>query len=86
MRYDNVTLSIDLTNPDILLDGHIVLSRDSLQRELFCGFRRRRGAGPTPYPVTRSPQAWASGALFLMIQASLGIEFDPGAKQIRFRN
>lgn len=33
VRYDNVTLSIDLTNPDILLDGHIVLSRDSLQRK-----------------------------------------------------
>jgi glycogen debranching enzyme len=54
--------------------------------ELFCGFRRRRGAGPTLYPVACSPQAWASGALFLMIQASLGVEFEPGAKQIRFRN
>ncbi|MBV9751325.1 MAG: amylo-alpha-1,6-glucosidase [Hyphomicrobiales bacterium] len=54
--------------------------------ELFCGFRRRRGAGPTLYPVACTPQAWASGALFLMIQASLGLEFDPAAKEIRFRN
>ena len=54
--------------------------------ELFCGFRRRSGAGPTLYPVACSPQAWASGALFLMIQAALGIEFDPAAKGIRFRN
>ena len=54
--------------------------------ELFCGFRRRAGAGPTLYPVACSPQAWASGALFLMIQAALGIEFDPVAKAIRFRN
>jgi glycogen debranching enzyme len=54
--------------------------------ELFCGFRRRRGGGPTLYPVACTPQAWASGALFLMIQASLGLEFDPAAKEIRFRN
>jgi glycogen debranching enzyme len=54
--------------------------------ELYCGFRRRRGAGPTLYPVACSPQAWASGTLFLMIQAALGIELDPDARQIRFRN
>ena len=54
--------------------------------ELYCGFRRRRGAGPTLYPVACSPQAWASGALFMMIEASLGIEFDPAARTIRFRN
>jgi glycogen debranching enzyme len=54
--------------------------------ELYCGFRRRRGAGPTLYPVACSPQAWASGALFLMIQATLGIEFAPEASEIRFRN
>ncbi len=54
--------------------------------ELFCGSRRRSGAGPTLYPVACSPQAWASGALFLMIQAALGIEFDPPARAIRFHN
>jgi glycogen debranching enzyme len=53
--------------------------------ELFCGFRRRRAAAPTLYPVACSPQAWASGALFLMLQASLGIELDPTANEIRFR-
>jgi len=54
--------------------------------ELYCGFRRRRGAGPTLYPVACSPQAWASGSLFLMIQAALGVEFDPEAGAIRFRS
>jgi glycogen debranching enzyme len=54
--------------------------------ELYCGFRRRRGAGPTLYPVACSPQAWASGSLFMMIEASLGIEFDPKAKTIRFHD
>ena len=28
--------------------------------ELFCGFPRFRGRGPTLYPVACSPQAWAS--------------------------
>jgi glycogen debranching enzyme len=54
--------------------------------ELYCGFRKRPGAGPTLYPVACSPQAWASGALFLMIQAALGLEFAPGDSEIRFRN
>jgi glycogen debranching enzyme len=54
--------------------------------ELYCGFRKRPGAGPTLYPVACLPQAWASGALFLMIQAALGLEFAPDAGEIRFRN
>jgi glycogen debranching enzyme len=54
--------------------------------ELFCGFPRFRGRGPTLYPVACSPQAWASGAFFALLQASLGIEQDPFANQIRFRN
>jgi len=53
--------------------------------ELFCGFQRRRGRGPTLYPVACSPQAWASGAPFLMLQACLGLEFDPEAHEIRLR-
>ena len=54
--------------------------------ELFCGFQRRRGRGPTLYPVACSPQAWASGALLMMLQASLGLEFDPAQNEIRFRD
>jgi glycogen debranching enzyme len=44
--------------------------------ELFCGFRRRPGRGPTLYPVACSPQAWAAGAPFQFIQSMLGLEFD----------
>ena len=54
--------------------------------ELFCGFQRRRGRGPTLYPVACSPQAWASGAPFLMLQASLGLEFDVARNEIRLRD
>ena len=53
--------------------------------ELYCGFQRRRGRGPTLYPVACSPQAWASGAPFLMLQACLGLEFAPDTHEIRLR-
>ena len=45
--------------------------------ELFCGFQRQRGHGPTLYPVACAPQAWASATPFTLLQASLGLEFDP---------
>jgi glycogen debranching enzyme len=54
--------------------------------ELFCGFKRYHRRGPTLYPVACSPQAWASGTPFALIQASLGLEFDPDANEIRLRN
>jgi glycogen debranching enzyme len=54
--------------------------------ELFCGFPRRRSRGPTLYPVACSPQAWASGAVFQLLQAILGLEYDLSAKAITLRN
>jgi glycogen debranching enzyme len=44
--------------------------------ELICGFPRRPGKGPTLYPVACSPQAWASGAAFLVLQSCLGLSVD----------
>jgi glycogen debranching enzyme len=54
--------------------------------ELFCGFQRQRGRGPTLYPVACSPQAWASATPFTLLEASLGLEFDPFRGEIRLRN
>ena len=54
--------------------------------ELYCGFRRRQGRGPTLYPAACSPQAWASGAPFMMLQAMLGLEFDHAAHRIELVN
>lgn len=56
-----------------------------LQRmpELFCGFHRRPHEGPTRYPVACSPQAWAAGSVFLLLQACLGLEIDAPRRQIR---
>lgn len=50
--------------------------------ELFCGFRRSRGQAPTLYPVACSPQAWASAAPLAMLQACLGLQFEPESRRI----
>jgi glycogen debranching enzyme len=41
--------------------------------ELFCGFTRHGGSGPTLYPVACSPQSWASAAAFAFLQAVIGL-------------
>ncbi|HET9664735.1 MAG TPA: amylo-alpha-1,6-glucosidase, partial [Burkholderiales bacterium] len=53
--------------------------------ELFCGFARTPGSGPTLYPVACSPQAWSSAAPFALLQACLGMDFDHRAAELRFR-
>ncbi len=77
--YKNEALAI-LTG---LFDASIAADLHRLP-ELFCGFMRRPGAGPTPYPVACSPQAWASGAVFLVLNAILGVAIDAPNKQLRF--
>ena len=62
---------------------HFELSR---MPELFCGFSRREGEGATRYPVACAPQAWAAGAIFMLLQASLGMEIDAPARRVSFRN
>jgi glycogen debranching enzyme len=53
--------------------------------ELYCGFQRGRQRGPTLYPVACSPQAWAAGTPLLLLQSSLGLEFDPDRNEILLR-
>jgi len=53
--------------------------------ELYCGFQRGRERGPTLYPVACSPQAWAAGTPLLLLQSSLGLEFDPDRNEILLR-
>jgi glycogen debranching enzyme len=60
-----------------VLSGLLDLSSEVVQQrlpELICGFGRRPGKGPTLYPVACAPQAWASGAAFMTLQACLGID------------
>jgi glycogen debranching enzyme len=66
-----------------LFDAAVFLDLHRLP-ELFCGFSRLPGQGPTLYPVACSPQAWASGAVFQLLQGCLGLSFSPETPQIRF--
>jgi glycogen debranching enzyme len=52
--------------------------------ELFCGFPRRPGESPTLYPVSCSPQTWASCAVFLVLQACLGLEVNGSEGKVVF--
>ncbi|HYS09169.1 MAG TPA: glycogen debranching N-terminal domain-containing protein [Myxococcales bacterium] len=54
--------------------------------ELFCGMGRGEGDLVVSYPVSCSPQAWASGALFLMLRACLGLYPDAPRKAIKIVN
>ena len=44
--------------------------------ELFCGFTRRGSNWPVEYPVACTPQAWAAGSTFMMLQSILGLTPD----------
>ena len=50
--------------------------------ELLCGLDRRSGEGPTLYPVACSPQAWAAGAVFMLLESCLGISIDAPAQKL----
>jgi glycogen debranching enzyme len=47
--------------------------RSSRLPELYCGMERVPGMPPVRYPVSCSPQAWASGAFFMVLQGALGL-------------
>jgi glycogen debranching enzyme len=60
-----------------------VLQFDEMRMpELFCGFPRVAGYAPTRYPVACSPQAWASGVVFQLVSAMLGLRPEAADNQI----
>jgi glycogen debranching enzyme len=46
--------------------------------EAFAGFDRWISSFPVPYPTACSPQAWATGAPFVFVQAMLGLDARDG--------
>jgi glycogen debranching enzyme len=54
--------------------------------ELFCGNQRHRRDEPVQYPVSCSPQAWASGAPILILTALLGLQPDGASGDLRIVN
>ena len=55
--------------------------------ELYCGFARDRRyfSMPAQYPVSCSPQAWAAGSAFLIVQALLGLRADAAGERLLLR-
>ena len=60
--------------------------RDFRLPELFCGIQRRAFDDPVHYPVSCSPQAWASGSMFLMLTSILGIRPSAPRKELNIVN
>jgi glycogen debranching enzyme len=60
--------------------------RDYRLPELFCGVQRRDFDEPVHYPVSCSPQAWASGAMILMLMSVLGIRPSALRKELNIVN
>lgn len=91
--HDNSLIASGLARYDCKqLAGRILLSLLDASRwseltrlpELFCGLDRQRGEGPTLYPVACSPQAWAAGTVFLVLQACLGASVHAKPSRIVF--
>ncbi len=60
--------------------------RDYRLPELFCGIQRREHDEPVQYPVSCSPQAWASGAVFLLLMSVLGIRPSAQRRELNIVN
>jgi glycogen debranching enzyme len=93
--HDNAAIAIGLVRYNLkeeasrVFQGLFDAAKEQEMRrlpELFCGFIRRPGRGPTPYPVACSPQAWAASAIFGVLGACLGLEQAHNEDEIRFRN
>ena len=50
--------------------------------ELLCGFHRRSGEYPTLYPVACAPQAWAAGAVYMLLAACLNLHVDAPNRRV----
>jgi glycogen debranching enzyme len=75
-----------LTSPFATLAGGLfeaVLQFEHLRMpELFCGFTRVPGHGPTRYPVACAPQAWAAGVVFHLTAAMLALRPEAADNQL----
>ncbi len=54
--------------------------------EVFDGFSKQHYSRPVHYPIACRPQAWAAGALPLLLQTALGLEPDALAGALRIRH
>jgi glycogen debranching enzyme len=91
--HDNALIAAGLGHYGLMSDAARILSAmfDLSQTvdlvrlpELICGFHRRPSGFPTLYPVACAPQTWSAGAVFLLLQACLGLHLDAAAHRVSF--
>ncbi|HEY9908316.1 MAG TPA: amylo-alpha-1,6-glucosidase [Thermosynechococcaceae cyanobacterium] len=90
--HDNALTAIGLRSLG-LIDQALELSqglldmtkRQPYQRppELFCGYERSDGNDPVQYPVACSPQAWATGSIFQLMQMMVNLVPDAPGNYLR---
>lgn len=90
--HDNALIAIGLRSLG-LIDQALELAqglldmtmRQPYQRppELFCGFERSDGNDPVQYPVACTPQAWATGSIFQLLQLMVNLVPDAPANTLR---
>jgi glycogen debranching enzyme len=93
--HDNALIAYGMARYGFRAESSLVLSalfdaakyfRDYRLPELFCGIQRRERDVPVQYPVSCSPQAWASGAPFLILTALLGLKPDACKHELNIQN
>ena len=82
-RYEHVAGVLQVMSA--LVDAALTFE-DRRLPELFCGFGRHSDTPPVPYPVACRPQAWSAGAIFLLLEAALGLEVDALHRRVVFHS
>src|SRR6266436_3185316 len=77
LKESSAMLLAGLLNASLFFDLHRL-------PELFCGFPRRLGESPTLYPVACAPQAWAAGAVYLLLEGCLGFSVSAPERRLVF--
>jgi glycogen debranching enzyme len=91
--HDNAIIGLGLARYD--LKGHAARVLEAIFEgsqlvahhrtpELYCGFERRSGQGPTLYPVACAPQAWAAASVFGLLRAVLGLRVQADPPRLTF--
>jgi glycogen debranching enzyme len=93
--HDNSLIAFGMARYGYQQEASVILSapfeaslhfREYRLPELFCGNQRHHRDEPVLYPVSCSPQAWASGPPFVILTAVLGLKPDGSSGELRIVN
>ena len=81
--HDNSLIAAGFARYDLKESAAIVLA-GLLDASLFFDLHRLPGEAPTLYPVACAPQSWASAAVFLLLEACLGLSVSASERRLTF--